>query len=69
MEQSPLTQQARPDVFEPKIVGLYRQLFTVSLTEIQDARQCADGARKLKKTRSWRGSGASSSSSGQTYHD
>ncbi|KAI7583871.1 DUF1741-domain-containing protein, partial [Hortaea werneckii] len=27
MEQSPLTQQARPEVFEPKIVGLYRQLF------------------------------------------
>lgn len=27
MEQSPLTQQARPDVFEPKVVGLYRRLF------------------------------------------
>ncbi|KAK4547926.1 hypothetical protein LTR36_010645 [Oleoguttula mirabilis] len=27
MEQSPLTQQARPDVFEPKVVGLYRQVF------------------------------------------
>lgn len=25
---SPLTQQARPDTFEPKIVELYRQLFT-----------------------------------------
>lgn len=31
MEQSPLTQQARPEVFEPKIVGLYRQLFRVRL--------------------------------------
>ena len=27
MEQSPLTQQSRPDIFEPKIVQLYRQLF------------------------------------------
>ncbi|KAK3117736.1 hypothetical protein LTR53_000546 [Teratosphaeriaceae sp. CCFEE 6253] len=27
---SPLTQQARPDVFEPKVVGLYRRLFTDS---------------------------------------
>ncbi|KAK4507106.1 hypothetical protein PRZ48_000840 [Zasmidium cellare] len=25
--QSPLTQQARPDFFEPKVVGLYRRLF------------------------------------------
>ncbi|TKA77244.1 hypothetical protein B0A55_06134, partial [Friedmanniomyces simplex] len=28
MHSSPLTQQARPDVFEPKVVGLYRRLFT-----------------------------------------
>ncbi|USW48693.1 Putative armadillo-like helical domain-containing protein [Septoria linicola] len=27
MEQSPLTQQSRPEVFEPKVVGLYRHLF------------------------------------------
>lgn len=27
--QSPLTQQSRPDTFEPKIATLYRQLFTV----------------------------------------
>lgn len=26
---SPLVQQARPDVFEPKVVGLYRRLFQV----------------------------------------
>ncbi|TKX21237.1 hypothetical protein C1H76_6778 [Elsinoe australis] len=32
MEQSPLTLQSRPDVFEPKIVQLYRQLFR----EIED---------------------------------
>jgi len=30
--QSPLTQQSRPDTFEPKIATLYRQLFTVDLT-------------------------------------
>ena len=29
IDQSPLTQQARPEVFEPKIVGLYRELFRV----------------------------------------
>jgi len=34
MEQSPLTQQARPDVFEPKVVGLYRQLFRVRKHQI-----------------------------------
>jgi len=28
--QSPLTQQHRPDYFEPKIVTLYRDLFRVS---------------------------------------
>ena len=27
--QSPLTQQSRPETFEPKIATLYRQLFTV----------------------------------------
>ncbi|KAF2212353.1 hypothetical protein CERZMDRAFT_68014 [Cercospora zeae-maydis SCOH1-5] len=27
MEQSPLTQQSRPNVFEPKVVGLYKHLF------------------------------------------
>lgn len=26
---SPLTRQARPDTFEPKIVQLYRQLFSI----------------------------------------
>jgi len=36
MEQSPLTQQARPEYFEPKIVGLYRNLFTVRQTGRQD---------------------------------
>ena len=29
MEASPLTQQARPDVFQPKIVQLYEALFKV----------------------------------------
>lgn len=27
--QSPLTQQARPEVFKPKVVGLYEELFHV----------------------------------------
>ncbi len=31
MEQSPLTQQVRPEVFEPKVVGLYKKLFKVRL--------------------------------------
>lgn len=30
MEPSPLTQQARPEVFKPKVVELYEQLFKVS---------------------------------------
>lgn len=30
MEPSPLTQQARPDFFQPKIVELYQALFKVS---------------------------------------
>ena len=29
MEQSPLTQQVRPEILEPKVVGLYRKLFRV----------------------------------------
>lgn len=37
MEQSPLTQQERPEVFEPKIVGLYRKLFRVRLAEDHEA--------------------------------
>lgn len=34
MDQSPLTLQSRPDVFEPKIVQLYRQLLIVSESKI-----------------------------------
>ena len=37
MEQSPLTQQARPEVFEPKVVGLYRSLFRVCLMRSTDS--------------------------------
>lgn len=33
MEQSPLTQQMRPEVFEPKVVDLYRRLFRVGLNQ------------------------------------
>jgi hypothetical protein len=35
---SPLTQQTRPEVFEPKVVELYRRLFRVRL--IRAALQC-----------------------------
>ena len=31
MADSPLTRQEAPDVFEPKVVGLYRRLFRVRL--------------------------------------
>jgi hypothetical protein len=31
MEASPLTQQARPETFKPKIVQLYENLFNVRL--------------------------------------
>jgi hypothetical protein len=34
MDQSPLTQQVRPDVFEPKVVGLYRRLFRVCISHV-----------------------------------
>ena len=32
MDSSPLIQLARPEVFEPKVFGLYRDLFKVGLT-------------------------------------
>ena len=32
MEPSPLTQQARPEVFQPKVVELYERLFKVTTT-------------------------------------
>ena len=35
MEASPLTQQIRPEVFEPKVVQLYREAFSVSLQHIE----------------------------------
>lgn len=33
---SPLTQQTRPDVFEPKVVGLYRRIFREGEDEDKD---------------------------------
>lgn len=35
MEASPLTQQSRPEVFQPKIVKLYEALFQVSAFVIE----------------------------------
>ena len=34
--QSPLTQQSRPDYFEPKIVTLYRELFRVGSFSLEN---------------------------------
>jgi hypothetical protein len=36
--QSPLTQQSRPDYFEPKIVTLYRDLFRVGYLLLSNKR-------------------------------
>lgn len=54
MEPSPLTQQARPEVFQQKIVELYDTLFKVI-----DAPRCAAGKMdtnllppRMKKTKS-----------------
>jgi len=50
MDQSPLTQQARPEVFEPKVVDLYRRLFKVRIT-LALGQADANDARKLKMPR------------------
>lgn len=34
MEPSPLTQQARPEVFQQKVVALYEELFKVGNKEL-----------------------------------
>ena len=40
MEQSPLTQQSRPETFEPKVAQLYRQLFRVRGCKKDRNRSC-----------------------------
>jgi len=62
MEQSPLTQLARPDVFEPKIVGLYRRLFAVGYKPASHGVPILMQVRKPKMTRNPKAFGASSSS-------
>jgi len=70
MEPSPLTQQARPEVFQPKIVELYEVLFKVGSGNREQALiavlRYMDGRRKPTMImRRLRGSGGSSSSFGQ----
>ena len=58
MEQSPLTLQARPDVFEPKIVDSYRRIFRVSNTYSGSSETLqANRSRRLKTMKSPRVSG------------
>jgi hypothetical protein len=70
MEPSPLTQQARPEVFQPKIVELYDVLFKVG-SETQEqvligVLRYLDGHRKPTTImRRLRASGGSSSSFGR----
>ena len=56
--QSPLTQQNRPDVFEPKIVGLYRQIFAVRvryhLSELCDPDETQHAEDDSKPEGFWR---------------
>lgn len=40
MEPSPLTQDSRPDIFQPKIIRLYEQLFRVRLSKELHASAC-----------------------------
>jgi hypothetical protein len=40
---SPLTRQARPDAFEPKIVELYRQLFPLSVSNEYEDLEPSEG--------------------------
>ena len=57
MEQSPLTQQARPEVFEPKVVGLYKALFRVC-SVWSTVEPVLTASRKSKTTRKVKGFGA-----------
>jgi hypothetical protein len=70
MEPSPLTQQARPEVFQPKIVELYEVLFKVGSGALEQPPiamlSCFDNHRKTTMImRRPRASGESSSSFGQ----
>lgn len=62
MEPSPLTQDSRPEIFQPKIIRLYETLFRVREAPT-DSKQSADNySRKMMKKSSFpRASGKSSS--------
>ena len=69
MEQSPLTQDVRPEIFEPKIVGLYKMLFRVWPSHTGLFLFELIGLRMSKTTTRPKGSGESYSFSSPTRHD
>lgn len=61
MEQSPLTQQSRPETFEPKVAQLYRQLFRVRGCKKDEIEVVADESdRIMMMKRSQKASGGNS---------
>jgi hypothetical protein len=69
MEPSPLTQDSRPEIFQPKIIRLYETLFKVranysSITRPQVAN--AHRRRTMKRQTCPTASGRSSSCTGRT---
>jgi hypothetical protein len=51
MEPSPLTQDSRPEIFQPKIITLYETLFKVRAYKSSTANKALMLHRKMKKTR------------------
>lgn len=63
MEQSPLTQQSRPETFEPKVAQLYRQLFRVRISYREEVYINTDRASRIVMMKiNQRASGGNSSS-------
>jgi hypothetical protein len=60
MEPSPLTQQARPEIFQQKVVSLYEELFKVGV-HCMELGIILTWLRMRKTLRSQRASGKSSS--------
>ncbi len=72
MDQSPLAQQARPETFKPKIVGLYEALFKVKppflaacfsvawrRNNFEEFEESADTSPRMNQSNSQKASGAS----------
>ncbi|ORY63922.1 uncharacterized protein BCR38DRAFT_409334 [Pseudomassariella vexata] len=49
MEASPLTQQARPEIFQPKVVQLYEALFKVRQFWMLNSKQCHADFQSLRQ--------------------